>query len=556
MELPAIDGLRRPLDAAGRVSGRAVIEMRALRQMRRAGMFPPQWPTRTVAGLASLRRYGAMGGAVAAAAARDGDRVAVSDELGTLTYGELDRRSNALANAWRELGARPGTGIGVLARNHRGILDASYAAGKLGARVVYLNTDFAAPQLRDVAVREGVELLVHDEEFAAVVESHEARLGTFVAWTDSEHPPERTLEGLIASGDPSPPPAPGEAAKVIMLTSGTTGTPKGAPREGGSSFAPVGALLSKVPFQAGETTYDAAPLFHSLGFAHAMLGAGLGSRLVLRRRFDPEAVLAAIAAERATALIVVPVMLQRILALPDEVIARHDTSSLRIIFSSGSQLEADLATRALEAFGPTLYNMYGSTEVAYATFATPEDLRAAPGCAGTVPMGTRVRILDERGEEVPRGQTGRIFVANGFQFEGYTGGDTKEVIDGFMSSGDVGHFDENERLWVDGRDDEMIVSGGENVFPREIEELLVTHEAIEEAAAVGVDDPEWGKRLRAFVALRPDASLSEDDVKSFVKTNLARYKVPRDVVFVEALPRNPTGKILKRELAAMAPEAA
>ncbi len=263
--------------------------------------------------------------------------------------------------------------------------------------------------------------------------------------------------------------------------------------------------------------------------------------------------LAGIAAERATALVVVPVMLQRILALPDEVLARHDTSSLRIVFSSGSQLEADLATRALETFGDVLYNMYGSTEVAYATFATPEDLRAAPGCAGQVPVGTEVRILDERGHEVPRGQTGRIFVGNGFQFEGYTGGGTKEVIDGLMSSGDVGHFDADDRLWVDGRDDEMIVSGGENVFPREIEELLVTHEAIDEAAAIGVDDPEWGKRLRAFVAVRPDASLSADDVKEFVKTNLARYKVPRDVVFVDALPRNPTGKILKRELAEMLP---
>ncbi len=250
MELPGIDGLRRPLDMAGRASGRAVVELRALREMRRAGMFPLQSPAQTVSALGGLRRYGALGGAIAAAAARDSEGTAVADELGTLTFGELDRRSNAVANAWRELGVGPGSGVGVLARNHRGFLDASFAAGKLGARVVYLNTDFAAPQVRDVAARERVEVLVHDEEFGAVVDGFQAKRGRFVAWTDSGAPGEETIEGLIAAGDPAPPPSPGEAAKVIMLTSGTTGTPKGAPREGGSSFAPVGALLSKVPFRA------------------------------------------------------------------------------------------------------------------------------------------------------------------------------------------------------------------------------------------------------------------------------------------------------------------
>ena len=180
---------------------------------------------------------------------------------------------------------------------------------------------------------------------------------------------------------------------------------------------------------------------------------------------------------------------------------------------------------------------------------TPADLRAAPGCAGRTPFGTVVRILDEGGRELPQGQTGRIFVANGFEFEGYTGGGGKEVVDGLMSTGDVGHFDGEGRLFVDGRDDEMIVSGGENVFPREVEELLVTHEGIDEAAAVGVPDPDYGQRLRAFVARRPGAELSENDVKDFVKRNLARYKVPREVVFVDSLPRNPSGKVLKRELA-------
>jgi fatty-acyl-CoA synthase len=542
--------LRDASGAVARVSGRAGVEVRALRAVARAGMISLESPGKALGAMRALARYGAIGGAIGAAAVRNPEGVGMVDELGPLTFAELDQRSNALANAWREAGAGAGTGIGILCRNHRGFLDASFAGGKLGAKLVYLNTDFAGPQLRDVCAREGVELLVHDSEFAAVVDGTPAPLGRFVAWTDgADGAGQDVLETLIARGDPQPPPAAGEGAKVIMLTSGTTGTPKGAPRESGSSLAPIGALFSKVPFHSGEATYISAPLFHALGFAHAMLAAGLGSTVILRRRFDPEPLLAAIAEHRPTALVVVPVMLQRILALPEEKLAAHDTSSLRIVFCSGAQLEADLVTRALDVFGDVVYNMYGSTEVAYATFATPEDLRAAPGCAGKPPFGTTVRILDERGRALPQGQTGRIFVGNGFAFEGYTGGGTKEVIDGLMSSGDVGHFDPAGRLWVDGRDDEMIVSGGENVFPREIEELLVTHDEIDEAAAIGVDDPDYGKRLRAFVALRPGAELEEDAVKAFVKANLARYKVPREVVFLDALPRNPSGKVLKRKLA-------
>jgi fatty-acyl-CoA synthase len=202
----------------------------------------------------------------------------------------------------------------------------------------------------------------------------------------------------------------------------------------------------------------------------------------------------------------------------------------------------------MKAFGPVVYNLYGSTEVAYATIATPEDLRAEPGTAGKVVRGSVVKLFDEDGREVPEGETGRIFVGNLGQFEGYTGGGSKEMIQGLMSSGDVGHFDEEGRLFIDGRDDEMIVSGGENVFPAEVEELLSSHETICEAAVIGVDDEQFGQRLKAFVVTREGADLSEDQVKGYVKENLARYKVPREVVFLDELPRNATGKVLKREL--------
>jgi fatty-acyl-CoA synthase len=292
----------------------------------------------------------------------------------------------------------------------------------------------------------------------------------------------------------------------------------------------------------------AAPLFHSWGFAHFSLGLGLSSTLVLRRKFDEEGTLSSLAQHRATALVVVPVMMQRILELPEEAVQRYDISSLRVIAASGSQLSADLSKRVMETFGDVLYNLYGSTEVAWASIATPEDMRAAPGCVGRPPRGTVIRLYDEQGKEVPQGETGRIFVANEMLFEGYTGGGTKDVIDGLMATGDVGHFDEEGRLFVDGRDDEMIVSGGENVFPQEIEELLAKHEAVADVAVFGVDDEKFGQRLKAVVVKKGNAQLSEDDVKSYVKEHAARYKVPRDVEFMDELPRNPTGKVLKREL--------
>jgi len=336
----------------------------------------------------------------------------------------------------------------------------------------------------------------------------------------------------------------------VILTSGTTGAPKGAARKEPDSLEPMAAMLSKIPLRAQGATMIAAPMFHSWGFAHFTLALPLASTLVLRRKFDPEDTLRAVAHHRASALALVPVMLQRILDLGPETIARYDLHALKVVALSGSALPGDLATRTMDLLGEVLYNLYGSTEVAWGTIATPADLRAAPGTAGRPPMGTVVKLLDGEGREVGPQKGGRIFVANEMMFDGYTGGGGKEIVGGLMSTGDVGHFDLAGRLFVDGRDDEMIVSGGENVFPREVEDLLADHEAIEEAAVVGVPDEEFGQRLKAFVVRRDGAELDEQDVKRYVKENLARFKVPRDIVFVEELPRNATGKVLKRVLQA------
>jgi fatty-acyl-CoA synthase len=516
-----------------------------------AGIIRPLRPDKLARlGLAYAKWGASPAFGYAAGTIRHPDQVAIVDELGNLTFAEMEQRTNALANALAKEGIKAGDGVAILCRNHRGFIDATIACAKLGVTCLYLNTAFAAPQVTDVVEREDPVALIYDEEFTEMVEEGAKDRKKFIAWFDGPDKPEGIpiLEDLIEGGDGTAPDAPAEKGKFIILTSGTTGTPKGASRETPDNLDPIAAFFSKIPMRASEPVMVAAPLFHSWGFIHFNIGLGLGSTLVLRRRFDPEMTLSDTAQHRARSLVVVPVMLQRILELGEETIKKYDLECLRTINVSGSALPGELATKVMDAFGDVVYNLYGSTEVAWATIATPEDLRAAPGTAGRPPRGTVVKLYDEDGKEVEQGESGRIFVGNEMQFEGYTGGGNKETIDGLMSSGDVGHFDEEGRLFVDGRDDEMIVSGGENVFPREVEDLLADHDAIDEVAVIGVDDEKFGQRLKAFVVTSNGKDVSEDEVKKHVKENLANYKVPRDVVFLDELPRNATGKVLKKDL--------
>jgi fatty-acyl-CoA synthase len=533
---------------AQRLAGRLGNEAYYLAHCFRSGMFGIEPPRRLAQLARAFNDYGMLGAGAAAAAIRHPDQLAVVDEQGELTYRELDDRVNAIATAWLERGLKSGDCVAIMARNHRGFLEALFAAARCGARIVLMNTGFSGPYVREVASREGVDLFVYDEEFEPLITDLQLPRGRFRAWLDSRHDADDTLDALIASTPARRPPKPARAPRLVILTSGTTGTPKGAGRDVPSSLSPIGGPLSRVPFRSGDVAQISAPMFHALGFTQGLLQIGLGATLVLQRRFVPAETLDSLDRNRVTTWVIVPVMLQRVLALTPEQWAGRDLSRLRIIYLSGSQLGTDLARRAHAAFGPVLYNLYGSTEIAYATIATPADLEAEPACVGRVVRGAVVKILGAEGEELATGEAGRIFVGHMIEFEGYTGGGDKERIRGLISSGDVGHFDSEGRLFIDGRDDEMIISGGENVFPREIEELLHTHPSVVEAAAVGVPDEKFGQRLSVFVVRRAGVELTEKDVKQHVRENLARYKVPREVVFIDELPRNPTGKVLKREL--------
>ncbi|HST70569.1 MAG TPA: AMP-binding protein [Solirubrobacterales bacterium] len=518
--------------------------------LREAGIVAPMRPDKALKIGATFLRWGASPATgVTTAAIHYPHELAVVDERGALTWERLHRRSNALAHAFAEMGIGPGDGVGIMCRNHRGFLEATLASAKLGASALYLNTMFAGPQLAEVTKREGPKALVYDEEFSDLLSGVDDSVTRIVGWRDGEVSGP-TLDGLIEGGDESNLKPPPEKPKFVILTSGTTGTPKGAQRSSPEGLLPIASLIDKIPFRSRMTMMIAAPLFHSWGFFHFVMSLPTASTMVLRRRFDPEDTLQAIEQSRADVLAAVPVMIQRILTLPAETLDKYSLPSLKITSLSGSALPGELAIAWMDRFGDNVYNLYGSTEVAYATVATPGDLRAAPGTAGKPPRGTKICLYDENGKEVPQGEVGRIFVGNEMAMEGYTGGGGKEMLDGLYSSGDVGHIDSDGRLFIDGRDDEMIVSGGENVFPREVEDLLADHDAVEEVAVIGVEDDEFGQRLKAFVVVRSEIEVSAQDLTAHVKANLASYKSPREIEFLDELPRNATGKVLKKDLRA------
>ncbi len=519
---------------------------RAVRTLHDAGLLNPRFVISYARAAIDHGQSLAMG--IAAATRLRPGGVAIIDDAGELLFAELEDRVFSIAAGLRQAGVGPGHNVGILCRNHRGFIEATAAVSALGGDALFLNTGFAGPQLGDVLVREKVKTLIYDEEFSSIVEAHADNCQGFVAWHESDTPAP-TLDQLARDYPATAPARVSRPGAVTILTSGTTGTPKGAARDSttGDPEGQIG-VLEVMPVRVGATTLVCAPTFHAWGLTHSLMATMFGSTLVLQQRFDPLRALEAIEQHQVDTLVVVPVMMQRMLALGEEVICRVDVSSLRATLSSGSALPGELAIAWMDAFGDNLHNFYGSTEVAQATCAGPADLRAAPGTAGRPPRGVVVRILDDKGKRLPQGSTGRIFVGNGSQFDGYTGGGGKQIIDGLMSIGDVGYFDAEGRLFVEGRDDDMIISGGENVFPREVEDLLSDCDSIAEAAVIGVDDEQFGQRLRAFVVLSDGATLDEQAVKELVRGQLARHKVPKDVILLEEIPRNATGKVLKREL--------
>ncbi len=532
-----------------RVIERIKLNADAVRTMRETGLLRPKV---AITAARALRSWGpTLASGYVASAERAPDTIGIIDDEGSLTFAEINDLSDRLAIVLAGRGVAPMTPVGLLARNSRWFSICTAALNKLGATVLYMNTGFAGPQLADVMNREGGTLLLHDDEFTDAVVEYAPDLARLVADGPDSAGVVESVPDLVANASSMRPSPPEKQGRQVILTSGTTGVPKGASRsnEGITDLVATSALFQRVPFRVGDIHVIPAPAFHSLGNAGLLTAAQLSQTAVMTRKFDPQRILELITEHRVRAMTAVPVMLQRMVDLPGDVLAAADTSSLEVVMCSGSALPGSLAIRWMDAFGDNLYNMYGSTEVAAATIATPEDMRAAPGTAGKPLAGVEVRLYDDGDQMITdAGIDGRIFVGSALRFDGYTGGQTKPMIDGLISTGDLGSWDPDGRLYVGGRDDDMIVSGGENLYPREVEDLLADLDGVNEVAVIGVDDEEFGKRLAAFVVVDDGVALSIDDVKAHVKANLANFKVPRSVTFLDELPRNATGKVLKREL--------
>ncbi|HET6965980.1 MAG TPA: AMP-binding protein [Acidimicrobiales bacterium] len=466
-------------------------------------------------------------------AARYPHRPALVDETGSWTFSETADRVERLAGSLVSRGISRSDRVAIMCRNHRGFVEALAAVSRIGADAVLLGTSLAPPQIRSVVERERVAFFILDEEFLGLAEG----LAVRSAVTD----PDR-WEGAGAVPVPR---TPFRGTRYVLLTSGTTREPRSAGRPTPLTLDPLLAFTDRVPLRVGDVTFIASPLYHALGLGQLGLALALSSTVVLQRVFDAESVLRAVEQNQVRVLVAVPAMLAQMADLAPAIRRRYDTSSLRVVVSSGSALGGDLAARFMDIYGEVIYNLYGSTEAAFATVATPADLRAAPGTVGRPLRGVVVQAVDESGNETPVGVTGRVIVGGSLSL-----GDGPSQIPGhrLATTGDLGHFDRLGRLYVDGREDDMIVSGGENIYPQPIEDVLMTHPDVAEAAVIGRPDSRFGQRVVAFVVARPGHAVDPEALRRHVREKLPRYMAPREVIPVEGLPHNGMGKTLHRPL--------
>jgi acyl-CoA synthetase (AMP-forming)/AMP-acid ligase II len=474
---------------------------------------------------------------LAVAAARWPARTAMIDDDGAITYRELQSKTESLARELCREGVGPGQAVGIMCRNGRNFAAAAFAAALVGADVVLVNTEFRVNALAGALSSHQITTVFCDKEFAEQV----GGAGESIRAIDPatvETQPDESRPKVVASG------------RLVLLTSGTTGMPRGVPRVPRmSSGIGVGmTILERTGLRVGARIAVAVPMFHGLGFGMLMLTVSLGGTVLTHRRFDAEATLARASLQRSDALSVVPIMLARILDLPQRVRARNPLSSLRVVISSGDRLDPGLARRFMDAYGDILYNGYGSTEVGIGALATPIELRHAPETVGRPVAGCPVRIFDRHGRPVGPRVTGRIFVGGELGAEEYTGGGAKTIVDRMTSTGDMGYLDNSGRLYIVGREDDMIVSGGENVYPRALENALADHPDVAENAVIGVPDEQFGRRLAAFVVPRARRGIDETALREYLKGKVSRFEQPRDVHVVSSIPRNPAGKVVRGEL--------
>jgi fatty-acyl-CoA synthase len=486
----------------------------------------------------------------------------------SVSFAELDARVDILVHALRALGLSRGSSLLIAMHNSIEMVELGIAASRLGVAAVTVSYRSTVDELAYLAEHSGARLVVCDADTVPrMVEAAERTrpdlLPLIYSTVDEPRAPARPLFALY-QGPRAPkargPSATNDDAAVVIYTSGTTGKPKGAVRKfPKSALGAVFNLLDQTPMQSSDVHLVACPLYHSTAFGFLTISHILGNTVVLMDDFKPEAFLALVQQHQITTSAVVPTMLHRILSLPPVTRSKFDAGSLRVVFSGGAPLPAPVALAFMETFGDVLYNFYGATETGFVTLANPRDLRAAPGTIGRPIPGNFIRLLDDDGAEVAAGQVGELFVKNDLMVAGYHNDETAtsaSLRDGYFSVGDLARVDAGGRFFIEGRKRDLVITGGVNVYPAEVEAVLEEHPQIIEVAVVGVPDQEWGERVVAFVVLKDEVLKGEanrdagalDDVRRFAKERLAGPKQPRNYVVLDALPRNPTGKVLKRDL--------
>lgn len=476
------------------------------------------------------------------------------------TWGELDERIDRLASALARRGIGRRQSLLIMMRNGPPFVELGAAAARVGAAAVSVSFRSTAKELAYYAAHSGARGIALDPELVPLLEEAapempEATLANvFVAGAaEAGRVPTTPLDALLAEGvTRCPAPGADEDAAVVVYTSGTTGAPKGAVRKfPKDALQAAMRFINETPMRARDVHLVACPLYHSTAFAFLSLSHVLGSTVVLMEDWKPELFLQMVDRHRVTTTAVVPTMLHRVMELPEETRRRYDARTLRVVFSGGAPLPAPLATAFMDTFGDVLFNFYGATETGLVTLATPADLRAAPGTIGRALPGNAIRLLDGDHRDVSPGAVGELYVKNELLVAGYHAdaeATRASMVDGYFSVGDLARRDHEGRYFLEGRTRDMVISGGVNVYPAEVEAALETHPDVAEVAVVGVPDREWGERLRAFVVPRSGAALDEASLLAFARERLAGPKVPRDYIFLNSLPRNPTGKVLKREL--------